>query len=275
MKKSLEEVLKEGGEYETVGFLPGRYRNAWAVRVISPEGKVYYYLVLVGEDGEEEEYFVEVLDKRRKRKGGYSTPYRMEEIILGTIAEGFLFYLSLAGRYGLGEKVGGKTLKNWYEDFLRFFEAVQGRSIVWHTHDEFYQALYSIEIPKDEWPDYWALTIWEREELMRRFERFLSSIWNLIWILIEKVALKLEKQQGKTTFTLQDIVGFLEGGKPVKTIQNMLGTVLLGLDKEQKEWVSSIVWQKLLEAAKETRPITLDEIRNREAPLSENPKTGG
>jgi len=268
MEKPLEEVLKEGGEYELVGFLPGRYRDAWAVRVISPEGKVYYYLVLVEETGKkEEEHFVEVLDKRRKRKGGCSTPYRMERTILGTIAEGFLFYLSLSGRYGLGERVGGKMLKNWYEDFLRFFEAVQGRSIVWNSHDEFYQALYSIKIPKDEWPDYWALTMWEREELMRRFVRFISSIWNLIWFLIEKIALKLEKQQGKTRFTLQDIVGFLEGGKPVKTIQNMLGTVLFGSDKDQKEWLSSIVWQKILEASKESRTITLDEIRNREATI--------
>jgi hypothetical protein len=267
MGKPLEEVLKEGGEYEPVGFLSGRYRNAWVVRVISPEGKVYYYCVLVEKDGgeKEEEYFVEVLDKTKKRKGVYPTPFRMEKVILGTIADGFLFYLSLAERYRLGEKVGGKTLKNWYEDFIRFFEALQGRAIAWHTHDEFYQTLYSIEIPKGEWPDYWALTIWEREELMRRFERLASSIWNLIWILIEKVALKLEKQQGKTTFILQDIVAFLEeGGKPVKTIQNMLGSVLFSLDKEQKEWVSSIVWQKLLEAAKENHSLTLNEIRNRD-----------
>ncbi len=49
MEKPLKEVLKEGGDYEPVGFLSGRYRDAWVVRAISPEGKVYYYLVLVGE----------------------------------------------------------------------------------------------------------------------------------------------------------------------------------------------------------------------------------
>jgi hypothetical protein len=32
-------------------------------------------------------------------------------------------------------------------------------------------------------------------------------------------------------------------------------------DKEQKDWLSSIVWQKILEAAKENRSLKLDEIR--------------
>ena len=153
-----------------------------------------------------------------------------------------------------------RTLKDWYEDFLRFFEAVQGRTIAWQTHAELYQTLYSIEIPKDGCPEYWALTVWEREELMRRFESLVSSIWALVWILIQKVALKLEKQQGKTRFTLQDIVEFLGRGKPVKAIQNLLGSVLFSLNKEQKEWISSIVWQKLLEAAKEDKELTLHDV---------------
>jgi hypothetical protein len=89
------------------------------------------------------------------------------------------------------------------------------------------------------------------------------------------VALKLEKQQGKTTFTLQDIVGFLEGGEPVKTIQNMLGSVLFSPDTRQKDWLSSIIWQKLLEAAKENHSLTLNEIRNRDFVLSGKPKLSG
>jgi hypothetical protein len=86
-----------------------------------------------------------------------------------------------------------------------------------------YEVIFSMDIPKDEWPDYWALTVWEREELMHRFERFASLIWNLVWILVEKVALKLEKRQGKTTFSFQDVVEFLGQKKPVKAIRNILG----------------------------------------------------
>jgi hypothetical protein len=32
------------------------------------------------------------------------------------------------------------------------------------------------------------------------------------------------------------------------------------MDKEQREWVSSIIWQKLLEAAKEDKELTLYDI---------------
>lgn len=263
MEKSLEEVLKESRVYEPVGILSERFFDIWILRASIPEGKVYYYYALVGNGLEGDMHLVEVLDKRRKRKGGYPTPAFVEKFILGGIAAGAIFYLSLREKYKSTEKVGGKTLKDWYEDFLRFFETVQGKSLVWHTYEEIHEDLYFIEIPKDEWPDYWALTVWERVELIKRFVGFTSAIWKLIWALIEKVALKLEKQQGKASFTLQDIVEFLERRKPTKTIQtiyNMLGFEKSSMDKEQKEWVLSIIWQKLLEAAKENKELTLHDI---------------
>jgi hypothetical protein len=258
MQKTLEEVLKEGGEYETVGFLVGRFGDAWIVRAFSPEGKVYYYYTWM----ENDENFIEVLDKTKKGRDGYPTPSRVEGFILGAVAEGYLLHLSFrnAWKYELDEIIGGRTLKDWYEDFLRFFERVQGKSIVWHTYDEVHQAIYSIEIPKDEWPDYWVLTIWEREELMRKFGEFISELWHLIWSLIEKVALKIGEQQGKILFSLQDIVEFIEKRKSVKTIQTLLGSMMVRLDKKQKEWMSSIVWQKLLEAVKQDKELTFYDI---------------
>jgi len=263
MDKRLEEVLKESRVYEPVGFLSGRVFDIWILRASTPEGRVYYYYAFVGNDVEGDMHLVDVLDKRKKRKGGYPTPSLVEEFILREIAEGGIFYLSLLEKYKSDEKVGGKMLKDWYEDFLKLFETVQGKSIVWHTYDEIHEGLFFIEIPKNEWSDYWALTVWERVELMKRFKRFASAIWKLIWALIEKVALKLEKQQGKTSFTLQDIVEFLERRKPTKTIQaiyNMLGFEKSRMGKEQKEWVLSIIWQKLLEAAKEDKELTLYDI---------------
>ncbi len=260
MEKRLEEVLKEGGEYEAVGFLVGRFGDASIVRAFSPEGKVYYYYTWVESD--EADIFLDVLDKTKKGEEGYPTPSNTEIFILGMIAEGYLLHLSLRStwQYELDETIGGKTQKEWYEEFLRFFEAVQGKSIVWQTYAEVHQALYLIEIPKDEWPDYWCLTIWEREELMRRFEEFISEIWHMIWTLIQKVALKIGEQQGEILFSLQDIVEFIEKRKTVKTIQTLLGSMMVRLNKEEKEWLSSIVWQKLLEAAKEDRELTFYDL---------------
>jgi hypothetical protein len=250
--------VKDRKEYEPVGILAGRFGSEWLMRAISPEGKVYYYFVLM--DSGEVSTFVEVLDKTKKGEEGYPTPSLTEEMILRMVAEGWLFYLSLLEKQHFAEKVGGKRLKDWYEDFLRFFETVQGKSIVWYNYAEFQQALFFIEIPKDEWPDYWALTVWEREELMRRFEVFVSAIWKLIWGLIKKVALKLAKNQGKKTVSLQDIVGFLGKRNPVKDIRDLLGNRKLRMGKEQEEWIYSIVWQKLQEAAKEDKKLTLHDI---------------
>jgi hypothetical protein len=265
MEKRLEEVLKESKVYERVGFLSGRVFDIWILRLFTTEGKVYYYSVFVGNGVEGEKHLVDVIDKRRKKKGEYPTPSLVEEFILREIATGAIFYLSLLEKYRMDERVGGRTLKDWYEDFLKFFETVQGKSIVWHTYDEIQENLFFIEIniPKNDWADYWALTVWERVELIKRFEKFTSAIWKLIWALIKKVALKLEEQQGKTSFTLKDIVEFLERRKPTKTIQtiyNMLKFEKSRMSKEQKEWVISIIWEKLLEASKEDRELTFYDI---------------
>jgi hypothetical protein len=252
----IEDLLKEGGSLENVGLLTGRFGDALIVRVLSPEGKVYYYCVFLDSD-EDEEDFIEVLDKTEKEEEGYPVPFLTEGMILGTVSEGYLFYPSLLEKYHFTERVGGKPLKDWYEGFLGFFEAVQGKTLMWCAYED----IFSINIPRDEWPDYWALTVWEREGLMHRFERFASAIWNLTWVLVEKVALKLEKRQGKTTFSLQDIVEFLGQKKPVKAIRNILGHISPRMGKDQEEWIYSIVWQKLQEAAKEDRNLTLNEVR--------------
>jgi hypothetical protein len=83
----------------------------------------------------------------------------------------------------------------------------------------------------------------------------------VIWGLIGKVALKLEKKQGKRTFSLQDIVEFLGRRNPVQAIRDVLGNKKLRMGREQEEWIYSIVWQKLQEATKEDRNLTLNEIR--------------
>jgi hypothetical protein len=263
MKKSLGEVLKEGGDYEHVGFLVGPFGDAWIVRAFSPEGKVYYYYAWVGGDGKD--IFLDVLDKKKKRKGGYPTPSNAEGFILRMLKKGYRFDLGLlnTGRYELDETISWRTLKDWYEDFLKFFEAVQGRSIVWQTYDEVHQALGFINIPRDEWPDYWALLIWEREELIRRFKYFVSQIWFLTQGVIYKSAKRMEKHKGSIAREkpLQVAVEYMEKKNPIKTIQHTLATELNRYDKKQKDWLSSIIWQKLLSASKENRSITLDEIR--------------
>jgi hypothetical protein len=259
-KMAKMEGLRDREEHELVGVLTWRSSEEWLMRTISPEGKVYYYFV-VSLDSDEVGAFIEAIDKTKKGENGYPTPSITEEMIVRMVEQGWLFYPSLMGKHHSKEKVGGKRLKDWYEDFIKFFETVQGKSIVWHDYAEFQHALFFTEIPKDEWPDYWALTVWEREELVYRLESFTSAIWKVIWGLIEKVALKLEKRQGKKTFSLQDIVEFLGRRNPLEAIRDVLGNKKLRMGKEQEEWIYSIVWQKLQEAAKEDRTLTLREIR--------------
>jgi hypothetical protein len=249
---------------ERVGFLKRRDETIEIWRVISfVERKVYYRAINL--DSAEFVNF-ETIDKTKKtEKGGYSTPSDVEKWIVQKIAEGYRLELKLWNieKYELRRTVGGLSPIVWYENFLRFFEAVQGRSVVWQTYYEVHQALYYIEIPNDEWPDYWALLIWEREVLIERFKYFISQIWFLTQGLIYKSAKRLEKHKGRIAKEkpLQVVMEYMEKKNPIKTIQHTLATELSAYDKEQKDWLSSIVWQKLLEAAKENRSITLDEIR--------------
>jgi len=263
MEKRLEEVLREGGDHEPVGFLVGGVRDAWVVRAISPEGRVYYYYTWMESD--EKDIFLDVIDKTKKTKEGYPTPSNAESFILRMLKEGYRFDLGLHSTwiYELDETIGWKPVKEWCVDFLRFFEAVQGKSIVWQTYHEVHQALYFIKIPKNEWPDYWALLIWEREELIKGLKHFVSKIWFLTLGLIYKSAKRVEKQKGRIARErpLQVVMEYMEKRNPRKTIQHTLATEVKMYDKEQKEWLSSIIWQKLLEASKENRSITLEEIR--------------
>jgi hypothetical protein len=245
---------------ERVGFLKSQDETIEIGRVISfVEQRVNYYAM--------GSVFVnfETIEKTKKtEKGGYPTPSDVEQWIVQKIAEGYRLELKLwnIGEYELQRTVGGLPLKVWYENFLKFFEAMQGKSVVWHTYHEVHQALHFINIPKDEWPDYWALLIWEREELIDRLKVFISEIWFLTLGLIYKIAKRMEKQKGRIAKEkpLQVVMEYMEKKDPIRTIQHTLATELSPYDKKQKEWLSSIIWQKLLEAAKENRSITLDEI---------------
>jgi hypothetical protein len=171
------------------------------------------------------------------------------------------------GQYELQRTIGGIPQKVWYENFLSFFETVQSKPVVWYTYDEIRQAS-NIWIPEDEWPDYWALTIWERSNLRFRFKYFISAIWFWAQGIIYKLAKQMEKHKGSIAKEkpFQVVMEFMEKGDPIKKIQQILEVELKNYgkeryDKEQIDWLSSIVWQKLLEAAQENRSITLDEIR--------------
>ncbi len=263
MEKRLEEVLKEGGDYEHVAFLVNRLKDAWMIRAISPEGKVYYYYTWMESD--EKEICLEVIDKTKKGKDGYPTPSKVESFISRMLKSGYRLDLGLhkAERYDLDETIIWKPLKDWYEDFLRFFEAVQGRPIPCHNYHEVHIALGLVKIPKDEWPDYWVLTIWEREELIERFRYFISHIWFSTLRVIYKVAKRMEKHYEWLAkgYPLQAVMKYMERRNPIKVIQQTLTLELRRYDKKQKDWLSSIIWQELLKAEKGNFSFTLDEIR--------------
>jgi hypothetical protein len=245
---------------ERVGFLKRQDETIEIKRVISfVKQRVNYYAI-----GSVFANFETIEKTRKTEKGGYSTPSDVEQWIVQKIAEGYRLELKLWNieEYELQRTIGGLSPKVWYENFLRFFEAVQGKSVVWHTYHEVHQALHFINIPKDEWPDYWALLIWERVELIDRLKRFISEIWFLTQGSIYKIAKRMEKHKGRIAREkpLQVVMEYMEKKNPIKEIQHTLAIELSAYDKKQKEWLSSIVWQKISEAAKENRSLTLDDI---------------
>jgi hypothetical protein len=211
------------------------------------------------------------IDKtKRTKRGRYFTPSDVEDWISKKRREGYELELRVwnVGQYELRRTIGGIPQRVWYENFLRFFETEQSKPVVWYTYDDLRQFRLSFWIPEDEWPDYWALIMWERSHLLSRFKYFIHAIWFWALGIIYKLAKQMEKHKGSIAREkpFQVVMEFMEKDDPIKIIQHILEAELKNYgkeryDKEQIDWLSSIVWQKLLEATKENRSMTLDEIR--------------
>jgi len=264
----LAEVLDK--DEERVGFLT-RHDDIeieiWRFLSFTEQTVHYYALNL-----ETLEFFsFRTIDKTKKTKRGrYFTPSDVENWIVEKKKEGYKLELRVRNikQYDLSRTIGGIPQRVWYENFLRFFETVQSKPVVWYTYDDIRQFHLSFWIPEDEWPDYWALTVWERGHLLSRFKYFISAIWFWALGIIYKLAKQMEKHKGSIAREkpFQVAIEFMERNDPIQTIQHILATELKNYgkeryEKEQTDWLSSIVWQKLLEAAKENHNITLDEIR--------------
>ncbi len=236
--------------------------EVWRAIPLSGEKDVVYYAGRV-DTPDTDDVLQFVIDKTKE--GECPAPSELEDWIVQKIAKGYRFDLVLwhIGKYDLDFLVGGIPLKVWYENILKFVETSQGKPLLWHSYDEIFQVVLSLEIPRNDWPDYWALLIWEREELMYRFRFFLSQIHYLAWRLVYKIARRRERHEGWVAREkpLQVVIEYMEKKNPIKTIQHTLTSELNEYDKEQKDWLSSILWQKLLEAAKENRNFTLDDVR--------------
>lgn len=238
------------------------FLEVWRAISLSGEQEVVYYVDRVDTPIDDDAMIKVVVDKTKE--GECLTPSELENWIVQKVAEGYKFELDLwyVGKHELDFPVGGISLKAWYENILRFVETLQGKSVLWHSHDELVQLVFSLDIPRNDWPDYWALLVWEREELMYRFRLFISQIHYLAWRLVYKIARRRERHEGwiAREKPLQVAVEYMEKKNPIKTIQHTLASELHEYGKEQKDWLSSIVWQKLLEAAKENRSFTLDDV---------------
>jgi hypothetical protein len=235
--------------------------EVWRAIPLSGEQEVVYYAGRV-DTPDTDDVIQFIIDKTKE--GECLTPSDLENWIVQKIAEGYRFDLDLwhIGEYELDLPVGGIPLKVWYENILKLVEASQGKSLLWHSHDELVQLVFSLDIPRNDWPDYWTLLIWEREELMYRFRLFITQIHYLAWMLVYKIARRRERHEGwiAREKPLQVAVEYTEKKDPIKTIQHTLASELNKYNKEQKDWLSSIVWQKLLEAVKENRSFTLDDV---------------
>ncbi len=264
----LAEVLNK--DEERVGFLNRQDGDIEIEikRFLSFTEQTVYYYALNLDTGEF--FSFRTIDKTKKNKRGrYFTPSDVEDWIVKKKKEGYELELRVWNieKFDLRRTIGGIPQKVWYENFLGFFETLQSKPVVWYTYDEIWQASF-IWIPEDEWPDYWALILWERSNLRFRFGHLISAIWFWALGIIYKVAKQMEKHKGSIAREkpFQIVMEFMEKDDPIKTVQHILEAELKNYgkeryEKEQIDWLSSIVWQKLLEAEKENRPITLDEIR--------------
>jgi hypothetical protein len=241
LKYDLAEVLNK--DEERVGFLT-RQDGTIEIeiqRFLSfTEQRVNYYALNLNTG---EFFSFRTIDKtRRTKRGRYFTPSDVEDWIEKKRKEGYKLELRVwnVGQFELRRTIGGIPQKVWYENFLRFFETEQSKPVVWYTYDEIKQAS-SIWIPEDEWP----------------FKYFILAIWFWALGIIYKSAKQMEKHKGSIAREkpFQVAMEFMEKDDPIKTIQHILATELKNYGKErygkeQIDWLSSIVWQKLLEAAK-------------------------
>jgi hypothetical protein len=149
----------------------------------------------------------------------YSLPSPLEEWVENKLKKGYRLELEVEKFHytDLSSKLAGKELGNWYEKLLSYYEPEKG-----------------LDIPRENWEEYWLLLKWEREILQRLFRRVISDIHRYSVEVSRKVAEEFEKY---TEEEREDVVIFTG----IEEVQEMLSDKLEGKSEEWKRWISEKV----------------------------------
>jgi len=154
----------------------------------------------------------------------YPLPSLVEEWMEGKLREGYRFELEAEKLHytDLTVKLAGKELRQWYEKFLSYYEPKKG-----------------LDIPKEDWEDYWMLLKWERALLQEFLGRVLSEIHGYSLEVSRKVAEEFEKYD---EWEREDVVIFTG----VEEVKEMLADKLDGKSEEWRNWISEKVLLNLM-----------------------------
>ncbi len=197
-------------------------------------------------------YYVEEKGELRRFeafKDGKWRPTLLEKWIEKKEEEEYVLYLAMRriSHTKLEHKVGGQTLKEWYEGFLTYLETETGRLMLWAWFDSLKHVFDFIDEeapPCDEWEAYWRLLKWERERLKDKFRWALMDIWGysneVIRCAAEDLGRLAEWKKGK--FPVKAAIEYV--GSPEGIVEKVLGRV--DGQREWKEWVAEKVFNNLV-----------------------------
>jgi len=154
----------------------------------------------------------------------YPLPFPLEEWMEGKLKEGYNLELEIEKLHymDLSAKLAGKELKQWYEKLLSYYEPEKG-----------------LEIPTENWEEYWMLLKWEREVLQRFFRKVISDIHEYSLEVSRRVAEEFEKYDEEER---EDVVMFTG----IEEVREMLSDKLEGKGEEWKNWISEKVLLSLM-----------------------------
>jgi hypothetical protein len=206
-----------------------------------------------------------------------SPPSILEEWIEKKMEEGYKLELEIEKleHEDLGKVIAGKTLDEWYDHFLVYYQEEDGTFMLWVWFNHWEKARTSLEISEDDFADYWALLWWEREILTSLFKEALYNVWSYSKYVVYYAARELGKYEEWRSgeFYIEDAVKYIEEESKRENVQprdivkriiekreteppvfvedkirRLLG-IKLKESEEWKEWLAGMVWWNIYDTA--------------------------
>ncbi len=196
------------------------------------------------------------------------TPSILEEWIEQRLEEGYKLTLEIEklDYTDLDAQFAGQRLSIWYSYFLSYYSDPEKSGLkLWAWYDSLQEALAALDIPRNDFCEYWALLYWERDILVGFFKECLSDIWEYSWDVVRSIARELDryKEWEWGQFPLGDAVSYIkrESEKhktdPEDVVRRLLEKEVEGKGKAWDYWLIVEVWNNLVNAAAEEEKLPL------------------